>query len=215
MKKLSFALSVVVIVIFAATAAFAAADAAKIWDELIRITEKCTENASYSMETTSTVSGQKITSRMKFHFRDVKNYRVDTEADGQKTTMVYAGGKAWVYLDAQKVVTNMDPAAIESIDIKGALEKQKETADVSEGKDGANITYTITERETKNRTVFTVDPRKGIYTKMQVYDATGALLSEAVYTDWKFGKIGDETFAKPKGAKEMTMPSEPVKPESK
>jgi len=42
---------------------------------------------------------------------------------------------------------------------------------------------------------------------MQVYDGKGELLTEAVYGDWKFAKISDDTFKKPEGAKEMTMPA--------
>jgi outer membrane lipoprotein-sorting protein len=204
MKKITFILSIAVIVIFSSTAAFAAGDTGKIWDELLKITEKCTDNVSYSMETKSGTASTK----MKFFFKDVKNYRVDTEVEGQKTRMVYAGGKAWVYVEAQNVVTNMDPAGVESIDIKEALEKQKEIADASEGKSGSSVTYTIIERETKNKTVFTVDPKMAIYTKMQVYDGKGDLLTEAVYTDWKFAKIAADVFDKPKGAKEMDMPAQ-------
>ena len=214
MKNLTFILAIAVIAIFSTTAAFAAGDAGKIWDELLKITEKCTDNVSYSMETKSGAAGQPAATKMKFFFKDVKNYRVDTDVEGQKTTMVYAGGKAWVYVEAQNVVTNMDPAGVESINIKEALEKQKENAEASEGKSGANVTYTITERETKNKTVFTVDPKMGVYTKMQVYDGKGELMTEASYTDWKFGKIAADAFDKPKGAKEMDMPAQ-GKPESK
>ncbi len=207
MKKITVIISFAVIAVFAASTLFAAGDSGKIWEEILKITEKCTDNVSYTMKTNSKIGGQAVSTNMKFYFKNVKNYRVDSDASGQKTRMVLTDKAAWVYIEAQNVVTNMEHSAIESIDIKASLEKQKSAADVSEGKDGANVTYTITERETKNKTVFTVDNKLGVFSKMQVYDGKGELLTEAVYGDWKFAKISDDTFKKPEGAKEMTMPA--------
>jgi outer membrane lipoprotein-sorting protein len=214
MKKINFILSLTAAVLLSASLVFASGDTQKIWDELLKITEKCTDNVSYNMVTKSKVNNKEVSTKMAFYFKDVKNYRVDTEVEKQKTTMVLTDKEAWVYLSAQNVITIMDHAAVQSIDIREALEKQKENADVSEGKDGANITYTITERETKNKTVFTVDAKAGIYSKMQVYNAKNELVTEAEYSGWKFGAIGADVFAKPAGAKEMKMPSQ-AKPEGK
>ncbi len=186
---------------------FAAEGAGEIWDGLLKITEKCTENVSYSMTTRSKVNGKEVSTKMDFYFKNVKNYRVDTLIEGKKTRMVLTDNAAWVYLEEQNVITNMDHSSIESINIRESLEKQKETADVTEGKDGNDITYTIAERETKNKTVFTIDVKAGAYKKMQVYDAQGQLITEAEYTGWKFGPINDDVFKKPEKAKEMTMPS--------
>ncbi len=208
MKKISFIFCLTAAVLLSASSVFAAGEAQKIWDELLKITEKCTENVSYDMVTKSKAGGEKASTKMTFYFKDVKNYRVDTEVEKQKTTMVLTDKEAWVYLPAQNVITIMDHAAVQSINIKEALEKQKENADVSEGKDGDNITYTITERDTKNKTVFTIDSKLSIYSKMQVYNAKSELITEAEYSGWKFGAIGDDIFAKPAGAKEMKMPSQ-------
>lgn len=215
MKKFSFILSLTAAVLLSASVVFAAGDAQKIWDELLKITEKCTDGVSYDMITKSKVNNKEVSTKMSFYFKDVKNYRVDTEVEKQKTRMVLTDKEAWVYLTAQNVITIMDHAAVQSINIKEALEKQKESADVSEGKDGDNITYTITERETKNRTVFTVDSKLGVYSKMQVYDAKGDLVTQAEYSNWKFGAIGADVFSKPAGAKEMKMPQPQAKPEGK
>lgn len=213
MKKLLFTLALITLI--ATTASFAfAADSEKIWGELLKITEKSASEVSYAMDTKTKSNGQEYNTKMNFFFKDLKTFRVDSEVSGQKTRMVVTPTDAWVYLEAQKIITPMDRSSIDSINVKESLEKQKGTSDVSEGKDGENITYTIIDKTTKYKTVFTVDSKLGVYNKMAVYNEKGELNTEAVYKDWKFGKQDDSVFKKPEGAQEMKPPAPGAQPEA-
>lgn len=207
MKKYQVILAVIAILSFFAATAFAAEDekTKAAYEELIKLTEKCANNVSYTMETKAEMNGQTYSNAMKFYFKDVKNFRLDSEGSGVKTRLVVTPTDAWTYLDDQKVIMPVDRASV-NIDIRDQIEKMKETSDIAVGKDGENKTFTVTEKNTKQKYVFTVDAKQSVFSKMVVYGEDGKVATEAIYKDWSFGKVEDSLFKKPEGAKEMKAP---------
>ncbi len=191
----------------------APATANPVFDELIKIAEKCTTNNQYSMEIKAKVNGKDITSKMKFYFKDMQNYRIDNEVMGQKTRMVVTPEATWTYMEAQKLIMKMsDKSMLENMNLKAMLEKQKATSEITKSTEGGNDVYTIVDKEKKTKSTLTVDTKKGVYLKAVMYNEKGELASEAAFSDWTSGPISDDMFKKPEGAQEMEMPKMPANP---
>ncbi|HNY11345.1 MAG TPA: hypothetical protein PKK26_07100 [Candidatus Wallbacteria bacterium] len=211
MKKVLSILSVIAIIALVISTAFAADDAKAnaAFEELIKLTEKCANNVTYVMETKSKMGDQEMKNVMTFYFKDVKNFRIDSEVQGMKTRMVVTPAAAWTYIEAQKMIMPMDRASVDNMNIREMIEKQKTSCEITEGKDGENKTYTLLDKATKQKTTFTVDGKLGAYSKMSVLNEKGEVMTEAIYKDWKFGAIDESLFKKPEGAQEVKMPEMP------
>ena len=181
------------------------------FDELLKIAEKCTTNAQYSMNLKAKVGGKDVTSKMKFYFKDMQNYRIDNEVMGQKTRMVVTPDATWTYMETQKILMKMsDKSMLEQMNLKAMLEKQRTTSDITKTTESGNDVYTIVDKTNKSKSVLTVDPKQGIYSKAAMYNEKGELASEATYNDWKFEPVSEDLFKKPEGAQEMEMPKMPA-----
>lgn len=206
MKRLSVTLAFM-LALAVATASFAADDKTKaLFDELLKIAEKCTNNATVSMEAKSTTKGKEYVTKLKLYFRDMKNFRMDSDTSGQKMRMVVTPEAAWTYVESNNVIMIMDPAAAGDFNVRDLIEKQKESSEITESKDGENRVFTVVDKATKMKNAYTIDAKTGCYLKMSVRNEKDVLLTEATYTDWKFEKIDDSIFKKPEGAKEEKMP---------
>jgi len=206
MKKISIILAL--IMFFAVASASLAADekTKALFDDLLKIAEKCTNNASVSMEAKSTMNGKEFVTKLKLYFKDMKNFRMDSDTNGQKMRMVVTPAAAWTFVESSNVIMTMDPAAAGNFNVKELIEKQKESSEITESKDGDNRVFTIVDKESKNKNTYAIDSKTGCYVKMSVHNGKGELLTEATYSDWKFDKIDDALFKKPEGAKEVPMP---------
>jgi len=211
MKKVLSILSVIAAIALIISSAFAADDpkANAAFEELIKLNEKCANQVIYTMETKSKMGDQEMKNLMTFYFKDIKNFRIDSEVQGMKTRMVVTPAAAWTYIEAQKMIMPMDRASVDNMNIREMIEKQKPTCDITEGKDGENKTFTLLDKGTKQKTVFTIDNKNGVYAKMADYNEKDEVMTEALYKDWKFGAIDENLFKKPEGAQEVKMPEMP------
>ena len=193
------------------TAAPAAAN--PLFDELIKIAEKCTTNSQYSMEIKAKVNGKELTSKMKFYFKDMNSYRFDTETADQKTRAVVTPESSWLLIENKNILMKIsNKEMLEKMNLKVMLEKQKATSDVTKTNEGGNDVYTTVDRELKTKSVLTIDSKQGVYAKAMMYNEKGELISEASFSGWDFKPLADDIFKKPEGVKETEMPQMPAKP---
>ncbi len=174
----------------------------KLPDLLMKAYKKMSVNVSFVMEVKTKMGAQEFMSKTTAYFKDPKHYRMDSEVSGQKTRMVVNGDTAWTYMQAANMIMTM-PVPPSPADLKKDI-------DYTEGKDGKNITYTFIDANTKMKVVTTVNPEETLVIKMNTFNEKNELISEMIYSDWKFETIKDETFKKPEGAQEVQAPAQQV-----
>ncbi|HNY13821.1 MAG TPA: hypothetical protein PKK26_19730, partial [Candidatus Wallbacteria bacterium] len=202
MKKVLGILTVLVAITMLFTVAFAEDAKSKVPENLQKAYAKMTDNASYTMTTTTKVQDKEMKSVSKAFFKDAKNYRMDSEAMGMKSRTVVNGETAWTYMEAQNMIMSMPVPPAANTELKKDIE-------YVEGKDGENVTFTFTDAASKMKVVTTVSPKDQTVVKTAMINEKGEVISTSVYSDWKFDKIDDSMFKKPEGAKEMQMPQAP------
>lgn len=204
MKKFLGILAVMMIVSMMAATAFAAdaaKDEKKMPETLKKAYEKSSANASYTLESVAKMNGQEFKSSVRAYFKDTKNYRMDTEAMGQKTRIVVTPAGGWSYIEATKMLMVMDKLP-ESV-------MERKDIEYTEGKEGDFVTYSYVDPTTKFKITVTIDPKESLPVKMATVNDKGETVSTMTYKDWKFEKIEDSMFARPEGAQEVKMPAMP------
>lgn len=186
-----------------APAAEVKAGDAKAPELLMKAYEKMTADVTFVMEVKTKMNNQEFATKTKAYFKDAKHYRMDSEVSGQKTRMVIDGDVAWNYMEAANMLMTMPVPPSPTEDLHKNL-------NYVEGKDGENVTFTFTDDATKMKVVTTINPKENLIVKINTFNEKGEPVSEMLYTDWKFEKIGDEMFKKPEGAQEMQMPAQPA-----
>jgi len=203
MKKVLGVLTVLVAITMLFSVAFAEDAKSKIPEGLQKAYGKMTDNVSYTMTTTTKVQDKEMKSVSKAFFKDAKNFRTDSEVMGMKSRTVVNGEAAWTYMEAQNMIMSMPIPPAANTELKKDIE-------YAEGKDGENLTYTFTDAASKTKVVTTINPKDQVVVKTAMINEKGEVISESLYTDWKFEKIDDSVFKKPEGAKEMQMPQMPA-----
>lgn len=187
----------------AAPAAEVKAGDAKLPELLMKAYEKMTADVTFVMEVKTKMNNQEFVTKTKAYFKDAKHYRMDSEVSGQKTRMVINGDVAWNYMETANMLMTMPVPPSPTEDLHKNL-------NYVEGKDGENVTFTFTDATTKMKVVTTINPKETLIVKINTFNEKGEAVSEMLYTDWKFEKVGDEMFKKPEGAQEMQMPAQPA-----
>jgi len=211
MKKMLGIIAILIVISLLGSTAFAAEDAKlkPLMDELIKAGEKAIKDVTYNLESKSKKDGKEETMKMSAFFKDTKNFAMDMEAQGQKMKVVITDNDAWMYMAEQKTIVSIPPEAREQFDIeKQYVKKIEEAGEITKAKKAENDVYTIISKE-KKKTVITIDPKLGVYTKVIDHDEKGELIAETIFKDHKFGKIDESVFKKPEGVQTVSMPGMP------
>ena len=176
-------------------------------DEFIKYDEKTCTNASYAIDSKTKKSGKEEAVKMHAYFRDIKNFVMNIEAGENKVKVVVTPKESWMYMKEYNVIMDVPADSKEQFDVEKQQKKRRgEAGEITKAKDGDNDIYTIISKDKKKRSVITCDPKQLVYTKVAEYGEKGELLTEASFSDYKFGKIDDAEFIKPAGAEVMQLP---------
>lgn len=178
-------------------------------DEFIKYDEKTCNNASYAIDSKTKKNGKEEAVKMHAYFRDIKNFVINIEAGENKVKVVVTPKESWMYMKEYNVIMDVPADSKEQFDVEKQQKKRRgEAGEITKAKDGDNDVYTIISKDKKKRSVVTCDPKLLVYTKVVEYGEKGELLTEAAFSDYKFGKIDDAEFVKPAGAEVMQLPQQ-------
>jgi hypothetical protein len=176
-------------------------------DEFIKYDEKTCNNASYAIDSKTKKNGKEEAVKMRAYFRDIKNFVMNIEAGENKVKVVVTPKESWMYMKEYNVIMDVPADSKEQFDVEKQQKKRRgEAGEISKAKDGDNDVYTIISKDKKKRSVITCDPKQVVYTKVVEYGEKGEAMTEASFSDYKFGKIDDAEFIKPAGAEVMQLP---------
>lgn len=176
-------------------------------DEFIKYDEKTCNNASYAIDSKTKKNGKEEAVKMRAYFRDIKNFVMNIEAGENKVKVIVTPKESWMYMKEYNVIMDVPADSKEQFDVEKQQKKRRgEAGEITKSKDGDSDVYTIISKDKKKRSVVTCDPKLLVYTKVVEYGEKGELLTEAAFSDYKFGKIDDAEFVKPAGAEVMQMP---------
>ncbi len=176
-------------------------------DEFIKYDEKTCNNASYAIDSKTKKNGKEEAVKMRAYFRDIKNFVMNIEAGENKVKVVVTPEESWMYMKEYNVVMDVPADSKEQFDVEKQQKKRRgEAGEITKAKDGDNDVYTIISKDKKKRSVVTCDPKQVVYIKVVEYGKNDELLTEASFSDYKFGKIDDAEFVKPAGAEKMQLP---------
>lgn len=176
-------------------------------DEFNKYDEKTCNNASYAIDSKTKKNGKEEAVKMRAYFRDIKNFVMNIEAGENKVKVVVTPKESWMYMKEYNVIMDVPADSKDQFDVEKQQKKRRgEAGEISKAKDGDNDVYTIISKDKKKKSVVTCDPKQLVYTKVVEYGKNGEFLTEASFSDYKFGKIDDAEFTKPAGAEVMQLP---------
>jgi outer membrane lipoprotein-sorting protein len=172
----------------------------------MEVFNKCTHDASVTVQTTlnKTTPPDKITQY--FYYRDPSNFRSDTHSAGQKVRMVISGAGSWYYSENDAKLTPIPPEKAAEIsyamNIGAIVSDNIDLFEVKESKDkNNNILIYILNKNTGFMSTYVIDGKLKAFKRLCTYPKKGLLSEDCIYSNYKFGKIDDKAFTVPKPAK--------------
>jgi len=169
----------------------------------LEVFNKCTHNASVTIQGTSYQTNPPLKVTQYNYYRDPSNFRSDTQANGKKVKMVISSAGSWTLSENDGKLTAIPPdktaAIISAMDMGSLVSNNIASFDVIESKDkNNNILIYITNKSTGFMNTYVIDPKLMVIKRLCVYPKKSALAEDDVYGAWKFATLDDNVFKAPK-----------------
>jgi hypothetical protein len=175
---------------------------AALFAEFYKILVKSTTNVVVTGEMTIPREGTKMIVKFTAYRKDLEYLRIDSEADNEPVAITLTPSEAWLYLKKQDILfTYSDRTTLANANTRLYMESVKKNGKITKSAGGGKTIYLLTDFTSDIKMAYTVDNKTGLILSAKKRYGRAGTESEKIFKEYKFTKIDDSKFERPKNVK--------------